>query len=160
MEVNNKTHLVQAAYKDKPLMWGLLQNYLDELSAYGSFDKAYPHFNLYWTDGDRWPYFIQLGNEVIGLCFINKNSPFGYQTDFFLAEFYIKPACRKSGHGTKAVQAILEVYKGQWELAFFVKNAAALKFWPVVLSKSGIKDIKVIDRANVTVLKFSNKVIC
>jgi predicted acetyltransferase len=40
-----------------------MQDYLAELSRYGEVNAAYPHFDAYWSEDDRWPYLIEVDDH-------------------------------------------------------------------------------------------------
>ena len=73
-------------------MRSLLHEYLSELSQFGSFDLAYPRFDLYWTEAGRRAFFIAHGDDVAGLVFLCDGlSSTGLPTDCAITEFYVRP---------------------------------------------------------------------
>ena len=115
--------------KDKEENRVFLDQYLEELSAFGEFDLTYPFFDMYWQETDYWPYWIISGETKIGFIFVNQVSPFGNEVNYFLAEFYILPKYRKQGFGEAAFKEITSLHAGHWELAFFIHHEAAKTFW-------------------------------
>jgi predicted acetyltransferase len=79
-----------------------MQDYLAELSRYGEVNAAYPHFDAYWSEDDRWPYLIEVDDQLAGFALVNKWSPSHQGTDFAVAEFYILPDFRNAGIGGRA----------------------------------------------------------
>ncbi len=71
----------------KPLFRVLLQEYLAELSQFSEVDQDYHYFDSYWDDTQRWPYLIEIDDQLAGFAFVNSWSPSGQGTDFAIAEF-------------------------------------------------------------------------
>jgi predicted acetyltransferase len=121
--------LQQVVLEEKIQLRSFLDSYLEESSAFGQPDKIYPWFDLYWHEENHWPYWIISENQKIGFTLISGDSHFSNQIDYFLAEFFILPEYRRNGFGHAAFKEIINIHQGQWELAFFIKNAQAEKFW-------------------------------
>lgn len=114
---------------EKPLLWELLSNYLQELSQFGEVNFDYPYFGSYWTNENRWPYFIINDENIVGFILVNTWSFSGRSTDFGLAEFFIRPEYRGLKIGKNAFRLLLNLHPGQWELSVMQGNETAKQFW-------------------------------
>jgi predicted acetyltransferase len=122
-----------ATPSDRNLLRALLDDYLHELSAFGPVDAAYPYFDSYFQEPDRFAYLVEIliGDWAVpaGFALVNRHSPSGLPIDHAMAEFSILPAFRRTGLGRHVVQRIFARHPGQWELSVAGGNAAAWSFW-------------------------------
>jgi len=139
---------------EKGQLRGMLSTYLQELSQYGAVDADYVYFDSYWTDQDRWPYFIDHGGVLAGFSLINTWSTSLKGTDFAVAEFYIKPEFRSAGVGKGAFTSLLERHPGIWELSVLKDNHAAEKFWRQTIATADVKAIERIELDDVWIYRF------
>lgn len=138
----------------KPLLRFLLQEYLAELSQFGEVDQHYPYFDSYWDDSQRWPYLIEINDQLAGFALVNSWSPSGQGTDFAIAEFYILPRFRKSGIGSRAFAALLGNHPGIWELSVMSCNEAAAIFWRHALNAADVVNVERVRLNDETVYRF------
>ncbi|UJD92615.1 GNAT family N-acetyltransferase (plasmid) [Rahnella aquatilis] len=131
---------------EKTQLWDLLSDYLHELSQYGEVNIEYPFFSSYWTDADRWPYFIESGETVVGFILVNTWSPSGKGTDFGLAEFYVLPQFRGLNIGKSAFSSLLNLHPGRWELSVMQDNETAKKFWSQLIYSCGVLNKETAER--------------
>jgi predicted acetyltransferase len=139
----------------KPLLRGLLSDYLTEFEQYGGSGPDYPYFDTFWQEpNNRWPVLICLEGKCGGFAFVNTWSPSGRGTDFAIAEFYVVPGARRSGIGLQAAKTILQTRPGLWELSIMKLNAPARIFWPRVIEASSAKDVEQITSDEGTIFRF------
>jgi len=146
---------VDTAHKEQ--LRQMLSAYLEELSQYGDADLTYRFFDSYWSDSDRWPYFIEKGDETVGFILLNTWSPSQKGTDYAIAEFYIFPEFRGVGVGKSAFARLLNSRPGMWELSVMLRNKAAKAFWTRTLATSDIVGLERIDFEDNFVFRFSYK---
>ena len=119
---------------DRQLLWNLLQKYLHELSRWYAqaldAEGNYPYrwFDAYFTEPDRVALLILDDDIPVGFALLNAHSYIGEAPDHVLAEFTVFPAYRGRGIASQAVQRILDVYGGRWEIKYSERNTAASPF--------------------------------
>jgi predicted acetyltransferase len=139
-----------ALVSERPTIEGLAQFYLydfsemepadsdefdfDERGSYG------PHFPPadYWTDAERHPLLIRLGEKLAGFALINTHSHRGGRVERNMAEFFVARKFRRRGVASEAVRQILALYPGRWEVAVAERNLAAKAFWPRAIAAAGV----------------------
>ena len=136
---------------------GMLSAYLDELIQYGDVDLEYRYFDSYWSDTDRWAYFIDKEQHTAGFALINTHSPSGKGTDFAVAEFYVLPEFRGAGVGKAAFACLLGTHPGLWELSVMADNEAGKAFWEKSLAMASVSERETVDLGKKLVHRFSSK---
>src|SRR5207237_1087260 len=119
----------QVAEKDKPALWGLLQDYLRELSAIdgtkpgrsGEFD--YRYFDRYWIEPDRVPLALLHAGDRIGFALVRLGQPNE------MAEFYVQPAHRRRGIGRAFARECFRRFPGRWRVHQMPRNSSGTAFW-------------------------------
>ena len=121
--------------KDKSILYNLLQFALYDGSKYisktlndsGEFD--YKWFNNYFTESDRFSYFIKSEeNELLGFVMINSNmkvKEYGHS----VAEFLILPSYRRNHIGKRVAFEVFDMFKGNWEVEPIYNSEEAYSFW-------------------------------
>lgn len=131
-----KVHLVKATAVHSGQLESLLDDYLGELSAHrevpvGAEDAAsYRYLDAYWREAGRHAFFIVHEGGQAGFAFVRDPASTGTPVHQ-LAEFYVKPGCRRRGFGRAAARAIWDRFPGKWELQVHGGNDAAVRFWQV-----------------------------
>ena len=148
-----KVRAVDAA--EKAQLRDMLSAYLHELSQYGDVDLNYPFFDSYWSDADRWAYFIETQDRIAGFFLVNTWPPSGKGTDFALAECYLLPAFRGAGYGKTAFSSLLQSRPGVWELSVMSRNFPARAFWQRALATVGVRELERIQFEDRLVYRFS-----
>jgi predicted acetyltransferase len=115
---------------------------------------VYEFFDAYWTEPNRWPYWVMVGGERAGFVLVNQWSPSGRGTQRSIAEFSIDPALRRGGIGVAAALAAFSTYSGLWELQVYRANAAGMGFWPLAITAAGASDWEMIDLDDRVVHRF------
>jgi predicted acetyltransferase len=148
-----KVRAVDAA--EKAQLRDMLSAYLHELSQYGDVDLNYPFFDSYWSDADRWAYFIETQDCIAGFFLVNTWPPSGKGADFALAECYLLPAFRGAGYGRTAFSSLLQSRPGVWELSVRSRNFPARAFWQRTLATVGVGELERIQFEDRLVYRFS-----
>lgn len=148
----------QVTVRDKGVLRDLLDAYLHGLSALGPVNVAYPYFDLYFEDTDRWAYLIEVMQKDVwyaaGFALINRHSCSGLPVDHAMAEFCVMPTFRRTGLGQYAANRLLALHPGVWELGVVRGNAAAGSFWRGVTSV--FDGVAVIDDGDTVILRFES----
>lgn len=132
---------IEVEKSQEHVLSNLMQKYLYEMSAYygdamdesGNF--SYKYLPLYFTGEDRSAYFLYDGAAMIGFALINAHSFTGEPADNCIAEFTIFPAYRRGGRAMEAIEALLAVRKGTWQLKYSAENRPGAAFWQRVKEK-------------------------
>ena len=127
---------------EKSALWKLLQEYLGAEPFEGA-EKfkdennnwKYPHFDSYWEQPTRHPFFIYYQNKKCGFVLVRELIPGELCS---VAEFYVFPENWRKGIGTKAMQRIQErfPYK-KWKISYLHHNVRAAGFWKQWADRSG-----------------------
>ena len=133
------THLVKiikAARSQQSLVDELMQDYLNELSAYESIAMdaggrfQYPFLKHYWREPDRYPFLIVAGEQTVGFVLLRRDmNPENGSRFVEVAEFFVVPKWRRQKVGTIAAQLIWPLFPGPWCVSVLEKNLPAAKFW-------------------------------
>lgn len=135
--------LARAEVQHQPYLREALNAYLRELSTMEGADAEarealrragdrplpYPWFDSYWKESGRFPFLIQMQEELAGFCFLRDAG-----THWEIAEFYVLPGFRRRGAGAEAVRAVVDFCRSQSRHALLCAdvlpwNTAALAFW-------------------------------
>jgi predicted acetyltransferase len=120
---------------EKPALFADLQDYLRELMQYGTFapvNGVFPYrwLDAYWAASDRWPFWAMAGDKNAGFALVRRQDDGCME----MAEFYIRPAHRRSGAGLSFARELLTSFPGTWVISEYRSNAAAVAFWRRVVA--------------------------
>ena len=121
---------------EKPALAKQLQDYIREMAQYDpSIDRDakvfdYPYFDNYWTETDRWPFWLKVDGAVAGFALVRKLEDGTNE----MAEFYIRPEFRRTGAGLAFARDVIARFAGAWELSEYQTNAGAVAFWRRVIA--------------------------
>ncbi|GHU57670.1 hypothetical protein FACS189444_0130 [Spirochaetia bacterium] len=121
--------------EEKEILRNIMEKYLYEFSQYENTDVnklglyGYNWLDCYWTEKNRYPYFIFVDNVLAGFVLINDYQENNIKTDYTMAEFFIMYKYRRFGIGKYIVYNVLNKYKGKWQIMYHPKNIISLKFW-------------------------------
>lgn len=127
--------LKRVTLEQKSTLANLLEKYNYEFSQYDKrkFDEnglfGYKYLNNYFTDNDRFAYFITVNGELAGFALINKYHECERPIDWSVAEFFVSYNYRRQGVATEAVRQILERHKGYWHIKYHKNNIASVVLW-------------------------------
>lgn len=94
----------------------------------GEEKSTYQYLQSYWTEANRFPYWLRRDNQIVGFCLVNQYLVVN-QSGHSIAEFYIKPEFRRQRLGSTAAQLVLKNHPGSWEVRVLTTNESGLKFW-------------------------------
>lgn len=130
-----KLELKAVKLEEKEILKNLLEKYDYEFSQYDKRDVnplglyGYEYLDHYWTDENRWAYFIVADNQLAGFVMINDYSEVKGEIDYSMAEFFVMYKYRRSGVGRYAALKTFERFRGKWHLILHPKNQASVNFW-------------------------------
>lgn len=130
------TFLKPVDISEKEVLFRLLQyslfeeseNDFNEMNQEGIFE--YKHFDKYFSEKDRYAYFIleKDSNKILGFAMVNT-----YLTKFkdghSIAEFLVIPKYRRNKIGKSSAIQLFEKFKGNWEVKPSLNSEKAYKFW-------------------------------
>ena len=135
-------YLEKVDVKNKDILYKLLQyslfeeseTDLNEMNSNAEFD--YKYFDKYFTDNDRFAYFIkdEISGKLLGFAMINQHTEV-VSNGWSIAEFLIIPKYRRLGIGKKVAFALFDMFKGNWEVSPSYGSEKALSFWEKTISE-------------------------
>jgi len=127
---------------EKEILRNLLEKYDYEFSQYDLRDVnalglyGYSYLDNYWTEKNRWAYFIMADGKLAGFVMVNDYPEADdRETDYSLAEFFVMHKYRRMGIGKKAVFTVLDKHKGRWQLRRHPQNLPSVHFWDTVINR-------------------------
>lgn len=134
--------LRQVLLEDREILSNLLEKYDYEFSQYDNRDVnklglyGYPYLDFYWTEKNRWAYFIEVKGRLAGFAMVNDYPEIeDRRSDFVLSEFFIMYKYRRLGVGKAAFFKLLKMHKGTWQLKRHPKNIPSVHFWNRVVAE-------------------------
>lgn len=107
-------------------------NYLIELSQFDSsiaFDASgkpkYKWFNNYFTDKDRYAFYLLVDSKIAGLALIRCLG----DKSFEIAEFYVTASYRENGNAMWFAKTVTDLFGGEFSFSTRLENLRAIKFW-------------------------------
>jgi predicted acetyltransferase len=101
--------------------------YIAEMSAIIGVEPlaAYPYFDAYWREPNRWPYWIRVGSAEAGFALIDRAD----DGRFEVAEFFVARPYRRQGVGLIAARELIGSRPGSWRVTQRHQNDGAIAFW-------------------------------
>lgn len=127
--------------EDKEILRNLMEKYDYEFSQYDGRDVnalglfGYDYLDCYWTDKNRFAYFIMAGGHLAGFAMVNDYMEADKAGQWNMAEFFVLYKYRRAGVGRYAARWLFDKYKGRWELMRHPKNLPSVAFWDKVISE-------------------------
>ena len=121
--------------EEKEILRNLLEKYNYEFSQYNGLDinnlglYGYDYLDSYWTEENRFPFFIKVNNKLAGFIMINDYPEVKIDTNYSISEFFIIYKYRRHGIGKYVVEYVLNKFKGKWQLKYHPKNEISRIFW-------------------------------
>ncbi len=119
----------------KDVLNNLMEKYLYEFSQYDgyAFDETGlfrdPSIERYFTEQDRYSYFIYVDEKLAGFVFVYKRAECDEPLDWAIGEFFVAYPYRRSGVGAYVMNQLFLQYKGIWQIRYHPKNIGSEKFW-------------------------------
>jgi len=92
----------------------------------------------YWMKADHSVWFIRAENKLAGFALLNREARSGQPADFNMAQFFVTRPYRGLDVAGRAVEQLLNMHPGQWEVPIMEGNAPALRFWPKAVTRARI----------------------
>jgi len=128
------------AKEEKEILKNLLEKYMYEFSQYNNLDVnnlglyGYSYLDNYWTEENRFPFFIRANGKLAGFVMVNDYPEVKMDTNYTMSEFFVMYKYRRCGIGKYAVKYILDKFNGKWQLRYHPKNEISQKFWIKTIS--------------------------
>lgn len=132
-------NLVRVEKIEEETLHHLMQFYIYEFAALKPEiklepDGVYKRFDLssYWEDPSHHPFFIKLGEELIGFALVatehegNPNS---------IEEFHVIRKYNGFGYGRQAALKLFAMFPGKWRITQIEANGPAKAFWRKVITQ-------------------------
>lgn len=134
--------LTPVARGEKEILRNLLEKYDYEFSQYDLRDVnelglfGYDWLDCYWTEDNRWPYFIRVDGKLAGFVMVNDYPEVpGRAIDFCMAEFFVLYKYRRAGVGRIAARMAFDAHRGRWLLKRHPHNLPSVAFWDRVVDE-------------------------
>lgn len=134
--------IVRVALQEKGVLNNLLEKYQYEFSQWDKQDidvsglYGYEYLDCYWTEENRYPYFIKVDGQLAGFVMVSDYPEVPeFATDFCLSEFFVMHKYRRSGVGREAVNKVLDLHHGKWQLKRHPHNTGSVHFWNKVIDE-------------------------
>jgi predicted acetyltransferase len=133
--------IIPVLKEEKEILRNLLEKYRYEFSQYEETDVnnlglyGYDYLDNYWTEENRFPYFIKTENKLTGFLLVNDYREIKIETNYSMAEFFVMHKYRRMGIGTYVVEYIFNKHKGKWQLMYHPKNIISKKFWNKIVKE-------------------------
>jgi predicted acetyltransferase len=133
--------IIAVAYEEKEILKNLMEKYDYEFSQYEDTDVnniglyGYKYLDHYWTDNNRFVYFIKVKERLAGFFMIREQNEKDEQKNYSISEFFVMYKYRNMGVGTYVVAYIFNKYKGKWRIGYTPRNKTAKIFWNKVVDK-------------------------
>jgi predicted acetyltransferase len=126
-----------AAKSEKATLHNLLQLYLHDMSEFapGTVDADglfhYKFFDAYWTESERYPFFIRVDDSPAGFALIRRDQD--GRAD--VSEFFVMRGYRRRGVGSMAAKRLFDLFPGDWQVRQESANTGAQRFWREAISQ-------------------------
>lgn len=132
-----KLELVKEEEKEilfRLLQYSLFEENVKEMNEEGMFD--YPWFDAYFTEKDRYAFFIKEkeSDSLAGFVMVNSHLQ-KFSEGHSIAEFMVIPGYRKKKVGKQAAYACFDRFKGNWEVSPAKESSQAYYFWKHVIGE-------------------------
>ena len=129
-------YLSEVKKEEKEILYRLLQYSLFEESEYDLNEMTeeaifeYKYFDLYFTEENRYAFFIkeQETDKLLGFVMINKYMQ-KFEDGHSIAEYLVIPKYRRNKIGKKIAFEIFDKYPGNWEVKPSYNSEKAYLFW-------------------------------
>jgi len=131
--------LVPVGIGEKEILRNLLEKYDYEFSQYDQRDVndlglyGYDYLDHYWTENDRWAFFIKVDQKLGGFVMVNTYPEVDEPTDYTVAEFFVMHKYRGRGVGKYAAFQVFNMFSGKWQLKRHPQNMNSVHFWNKVI---------------------------
>ncbi len=137
-----KIELVTVQESEKSVLRQMIELYEYDLSIYTHEELnqhgfyGYSYFDYYWTEDNRYAYFIKCNNILCGFVLVNDYCyALKDDTAKSISEFFIMKKYRLFGIGRKIAIEIFDLFPGKWEVDQIPGNEISCKFWENVISE-------------------------
>lgn len=137
--------------EEKEILARLLELYQYDFSEFDAMDVdergmyGYPYLDNYWTEENRYAYFIKIDNKLAGFAMVCGHCYVSDDTDtLFMAEFFVMKKYRKQGVGKEAACEVLKMHPGKWELTVHPNNPGALVFWKKTAEAVACGEVRIV----------------
>ncbi|WP_053366359.1 GNAT family N-acetyltransferase [Bacillus sp. FJAT-27245] len=132
-------NLVIVKKEEEETLHHLMQFYIYEFAALKpeinlEADGTYKRFDLtaYWEDSGYHPFFIKLGEELIGFALVSTGHEGNPNA---IEEFHVIRKYNGFGYGRQAALKIFAMFPGTWRITQIEANDPAKAFWRKVIGQ-------------------------
>ena len=133
--------IVSVSKDEKEILRNLIEKYEYEFSLYNKNDVndlglfGYDYLDNYWTEDNRFVYFIKVDNKLAGFVMVNDYPIKNMETSYTMSEFFVLYKYRNLGVGSFVAKSMFNNFKGKWGLMYHPKNITSKNFWNKVVNE-------------------------
>jgi len=138
-----KIELEPVAAWQKEILLNLLEKYDYEFSQWDRRDVnplglyGYSWLDYYWTEKNRWPFFIRVDGQLAGFAMVNDYPEDANESlDYAMSEFFVMFKYRRLGVGAEAAAMLFRQFSGRWQLKRHPHNLPSVAFWDKVVGRA------------------------
>ena len=142
----NQVELIPVRLESKSELENLMSYYLHDLSEFADDLKIsedgkfkYDGMELYLSEKDLKPFFINFNGENIGFILLNTGRYVPKGIDYIINEFFILKGYRRKGLGASSIKKLMDVFKGTYFVKELLDNKLAVSFWKRFYKRQGIQ---------------------
>lgn len=138
-----KLNLIPATLDDYPIMQNMGRFYVYDMSRYLGNEQGWEipldglyeciDFKKYWQTDTAFPFFIKLGEELVGFVIVDKKGS-DPNVDFNMAQFFILNKFKNKGIGKYIAHQCFKKFSGVWEVMVMPGNEGAYRFWRKIIA--------------------------
>ena len=98
-------------------------------------EEAFGDEGLWQKPGVIFPFLIRADGELAGLAVVVTQPHATAGRDYRMNEFFVLNKFRRRGVGRAAAQALLNQFRGKWEIGQMPENHGAISFWQAVVQE-------------------------
>jgi len=147
--------ILPISFSEKEILRNLIEKYeyensqyeKTEVNDYGLYE--YKYLDHYWTDENRYAYFIKANSKLVGFILFNDYRYYNeIEANYCIAEFFIMHKYKKMGIGKYVVKYITNKYKGKWQVGYNPNNNIGKIFWNKVVREITNGKYRIINNNN------------
>ncbi|CAG8998453.1 MAG: hypothetical protein CENE_00399 [Candidatus Celerinatantimonas neptuna] len=120
--------------EQRPILENLFPYYVYDMTEFmkwppnenGQYTFTPSTLDFYWQKSDHTPYFISAGNELAGFVLVRR---YADTQRYDIEQFFVLRKFKRNGIGKKALEQVVKLHPGSWQIRVLLENTGALQFW-------------------------------
>ncbi len=139
--MNLSVAIIPATRDQQPVLANLLELYAHDFSEFQDLELGengqfgYKALPLYWSEPDRFPFFVRVDGKLAGFALVKKGPEVsGDEAIWDMAEFFVVRGYRRRGIGNEMAHQLWRQLPGRWEIRVMELNRPGQQFWERAIS--------------------------